>query len=128
MKKISFALIALFFFGSAQADCLPADISGSWVMYQTNISAQVPHTGRCEIKVADKTSRSFTGDCALSNGAQFPVTGTATILNNCSASLSMNFTGGSFSFDVQLATDKQAFVGQWTNSFGDVGGTNAVKK
>jgi hypothetical protein len=129
MKKIFIATVLSFIgVSAAQAACLPSDITGNWVLYQTNISAQPAHTGRCAISVADNATRTLTGRCTLSNGFAMDVTGSATVNAMCEATLKLNFTGGSMNFGMQLAPDRQSFVGSWKNSFGDVGGTNGVRK
>jgi hypothetical protein len=128
MKNFLFALMAFSSLSTAHANCLPSDISGWWVMYQTNITAQPQHTGRCEIKVADNATKTLSGACKLSNGYEMSVTGTASVNANCAAIMTLSFTGGTMDFDMQLAVDRQAFVGRWKNSFGDLGGTNGVKK
>lgn len=128
MKKLYLSLVLLSFIPSVYAGCIPSDITGSWITYQTNISAEVPHTGRCDIKIADNNARSFTGKCNLSVGFDMDVTGTAKVNNDCSAVLAMKFNGGGMDFDMQLSPDRQSFVGRWKNSFGDVGGTNGVRK
>jgi hypothetical protein len=128
MKKILLALTLLPIMSLAQAECLPSDITGNWISYQTNITATIAHTGRCDLKIADNNNRSLTGTCSLSNGYEMTVTGKAKVNSDCSASLTLNFTGGSMNFEMQLSTDRQAFVGRWENSYNEVGATNGVRK
>lgn len=127
-KYAVLGLLSLAVMPVAQANCNVSDITGTWVLYQTNISAAVPHTGRCEIRVTDTPARTLTGNCNLSVGVDIPVTGNASVTNSCSAVITMNFDGGNMTFDAQLAPDRQSFVGRWTNSFGDVGGSSGVRK
>jgi hypothetical protein len=128
MKNFLFALLAFASLSTAHAACIPSDITGGWVLYQTNINAQPQHTGRCEIKIADNAARSLTGTCSLSNGYDMTVTGTATVNASCAATMTFSFLGGTMDFDMQLAADRQSFVGRWKNSFDNVGGTNGVRK
>ena len=126
MKKFAFIFAALSFASSAQASsCVSSDIIGSWVMYQANLTAR--HTGRCAITVSESADRAFVGNCKFGTNS-IDVQGTATVYSRCNVGVKMNFTGGSMYFEVQLASDKQAFVGSWKNTFGDVGTTSAVKQ
>lgn len=125
MRKFALILAAVSFASTAQAACIPTDTTGSWVLYQSNLTAR--HTGRCAIAVAENATRAFAGNCKF-DGNSVDVQGTATVNSSCAVVVKMNFTGGSMTFDAQLTTDKQAFVGSWKNSFGDVGTTSAVKR
>lgn len=123
MKKILYAALALLFCAQVHAGCKTADFNGTWIMYQANLNEQ--HTGRCQVAVSKGQA---SGECAMSNGMNFAVQGPATVQKDCAVSLQLDFTGGSSSFDLQLAKNKQTFAGQWGNTFGTHGISQGVKR
>ncbi|UZR29479.1 hypothetical protein [Methylococcus mesophilus] len=124
MKKLLLAALpAVLFSAQLQAGCKTPDLNGTWIMYQSNLAEQ--HTGRRQINVV---GGAFTGHCVMGHHMAFDVTGTASADKNCEASLQMDFSGGSSTFDLQLARNKQVFVGQWSNNFGTGGISSGVKR
>lgn len=123
MKKLLVTFPIALFSAHLQAGCKLPDLNGTWIMYQSNLAEQ--HTGRCAINVA---RGAFTGHCAMGRHIEFDVTGTASVDKDCGVSLQMDFSGGSSTFDLQLARNKQVFVGQWSNTFGTGGTSNGVKR
>lgn len=124
MKKLLLAALpAVLFSAQLQAGCKTPDLNGTWIMYQSNLAEQ--HTGRCQINVVQGA---FTGHCVMGHHMEFDVTGTASVDKTCGASLQMDFSGGSSTFDLQIARNKQVLVGQWSNTFGTGGISNGVKR
>jgi hypothetical protein len=111
--------------------CGPWAASGKWVMYQAAVSDGFQHTGRCELKIKDGTAN---GQCVMSNGLDVAVTGPVTVNKNCSATIVLGFhvpNGGPHidsEFNVQLTRDREAFAGQFINTFGVVGLSNGVRR
>lgn len=123
MKKILLTVPALLFCAQIQAACKTSDFNGTWILYQDNLQEQ--HTGRCEINVVKGAA---TGHCVMGHHIEFDVQGPAVVGKGCAVSLQLAFTGGSSTFDLQLAKNKQLFVGQWDNTFGTGGISNGVKR
>lgn len=123
MKKILLAIPALLFCTQVQAACKQSDLNGTWISYQAALTEG--HTGRCELTVAQGN---LAGRCEMNDGFGFDVEGPVKVGKNCAATLEMNFTGGSAMFDLQLNKGKDAFVGQWKNTFDIVGTTSGVKR
>ncbi|QJD29821.1 hypothetical protein [Methylococcus geothermalis] len=124
MKKLLLATRpAALFSAQLQAGCKTPDLNGTWIMYQSNLAEQ--HTGRCEVSIV---RGSATGHCVMGHHIEFDVTGTGSVDRNGAASLQLDFSGGSSTFDLQLARNKLSFVGQWSNTFGTGGISNGVKR
>jgi hypothetical protein len=123
MKKLFPAVLCLLFASQAHAGCKSSDFSGTWIMYQANLNEQ--HSGRCEVKASQGMAE---GSCAMSNGLKFAVHGPVAVDKSCAVSLTLDFTGGSSHFDLQLARNKQSFVGQWDNTFGTHGISSGVRR
>jgi hypothetical protein len=116
--------------GSAQAPkgCNTANLNGNWVSYQGAVTVN-PHTGICHLTVQDGAT---SGACSFSfPGAEnLQFTGVAEVHEDCSADLTMDFAPDrpfQSTFQIQLAVDKQSFVGSWSNNFGVLGVANAVR-
>lgn len=121
----------------AAPGCTAANLNGNYVMYQNSVATANPHTGSCKITLLNGV---LSGTCAftatsggvITPGFNGPVSGTASINQNCSAAMQINFspaanvTVNSF-FDLQFSPDKQSFIGQWTNSFGLLGTTAGTR-
>jgi hypothetical protein len=137
---LSTAVVSLILCSQAQAffeeegRCRTRDLKGYWVSYQAEVKAN-PHTGVCKFliengKVEGACDFSLKDDQGNSlTGLQF--TGDATVKDDCSAELIMDFTpfGRPFvsTFHLQLHRNKKAFIGRWENTFGALGTTNGVK-
>lgn len=124
MKKLLLAAVpAVLFSTQLQAGCKTPDFNGTWIMYQANLGEG--HTGRCELTFS---KGQYTGHCVMAHDFHFDATGTVTVDKSCGAVMTMDFTGGSATFDLQLSRNKQMFAGQWSNSFGTGGVSNGVKQ
>ena len=123
--------------------CTAADLNGDYVMFQAAVNRpELNHTGRCDINVTDGE---LSGSCEfgrnVSGNPNFhgPVYGDATINTNCSVEMTISFDPDSdgdgqpgplhidSTFDLQLAQDKNTFVGSFINTFGVEGITNGTK-
>lgn len=139
MKKILFVASTLLLSGNAFAAitaCTQANLVGNYVMYQAAINHH-NHMGRCTINIA--TGGALTGNCDFGNnsanqpGFSGPVYGTASMNTNCSATATISFdpVPGSVHidsyFDLQFTPNKEAFVGNFTNTFGVEGITNGTR-
>ncbi len=132
MKRISPAvstILLLLTFSNlvtASENCNINDLNGKWVAYQGAVLVN-PHTGICKFNVANGLAQ---GACDFSNGFSGPFQGEVAISKDCSAKFDMNFASVPVisSFQVQLHKDKKSFVGRWSNNFGVIGVTNAVKR
>jgi hypothetical protein len=94
-----------------------------------------PHTGVCKFSIENgKVEGAW--DFSLTDpqgnpltGLQF--TGEATMNEDCSAELTMDFTpfGHPFvsTFHLQFHRNKKSFIGRWDNTFGALGTVNGVK-
>jgi len=133
MKKILLVSSILAICIQAQAGerdhpaCAAKALEGDWVSYQGTAQAGAPHTGVCRIHVEDGVA---TGDCDFSLGFTGPFQGAATVNDDCSAEVTMDFAPAAFvsKFQLQLARNKQSFVGRWENDFGANGIANGVKR
>ncbi len=143
MKRIlwSTAVVSLILCTQAHAffeeegRCQKRDLKGHWVSYQAEVKAN-PHTGVCKFsiengKVEGACDFSLTDDQGNPlTGLQF--TGAATVKEDCSAELTMDFTpfGRPFvsMFHLQLHRNKKSFIGRWENTFGALGTANGVKQ
>lgn len=138
---LSTAIVSLILCSQAQAffeeegRCQKRNLKGDWVSYQAEVKAN-PHTGVCKFSVDDGKVE---GACDFSltdaqgsplTGLQF--TGEATVKEDCSAELTMDFRpfGRPFvsSFHLQLHRNKKSFIGRWDNTFGALGTANGVKQ
>jgi hypothetical protein len=77
--------------------------------------------GSCDFSLKDDQGQLLTG-------LQF--TGEATVKEDCSAEVLMDFLPRPFksTFQLQLHRNKKSFVGRWENNFGALGTTNGVKE
>lgn len=143
MKKILLASSVIFLSAQAYAGsgaqhykgCKPSDMNGDWVAYQAEVLKN-PHTGVCHFKVFKGQIKEGTCDFNLTDQFGNALTGlnfdgTAKVEPDCSTELTMDFRpyGRPFvsTFNIQLAPDKQSYVGRWKNTFGAIGPTNGVK-
>lgn len=131
MKLYIQCLLALLAFAGAQANadskaCHINDLNGHWTAYQGAVLVN-PHTGVCNFTIANGLAQ---GNCDFSNGFQGPFKGEVVVNKDCSANFEMDFDPVPVvsSFQVQLHKDKKSFVGRWSNNFGVIGVTNAVKR
>ncbi|MGQ0555527.1 MAG: hypothetical protein ACT4PN_06240 [Nitrospiraceae bacterium] len=141
MKRVllSTAVMSLMLCSQAQAffeeegHCQKRDLRGNWVSYQNEVLKN-PHTGVCKFSVENGKVQ---GTCDFSlkddqgnplTGLQF--TGEATVNEDCSAHVKMDFAPRPFqsTFQLQLHRNKKSFVGRWENNFGALGTTNGVKQ
>ncbi len=141
MKRVllSTAIVSLILCSQAQAffedegRCQKRDLQGSWVSYQNEVLKN-PHTGICKFAVE---SGKVQGTCDFSlkdpqgnplTGLQF--TGEASMKEDCSAELTMDFAPRPFksTFQLHLHRNKKSFVGRWENNFEALGTTNGVKQ
>ncbi|NOS80969.1 MAG: hypothetical protein HOP32_05240 [Nitrospira sp.] len=142
MKRLllSTAVISLILCSQAQAffeeegRCQKRDLKGHWVSYQAEVKAN-PHTGVCKFSIENGKVEGAC-DFSLTDDQGNPLTGLkfagdATIKDDCSAELTMDFTpfGRPFvsTFHLQFHRNKKSFVGRWENTFGALGTTNGVK-
>lgn len=141
--KISKSLLAVASFListqiQAAPGCTATNLNGNYAMYQNSVSKANPHIGSCKVAILNGV---LSGTCAFTandanggivNGFNGPVTGTASINQDCSAGMQINFSPAanvniqSF-FTLQFTPDKQSFIGQWTNSFGLLGTTAGTR-
>ena len=143
MKRVllSTAIVSLIFCSQAQAffeeegRCQKRDLRGQWVSYQAEVKVN-PHTGVCKFSV-DNGKVEGTCDFSLKDpqgnlltGLQF--TGEATVKEDCSAEVTMDFRpfGRPFvsTLQLQLHQNKKSFVGRWENTFGALGTASGVKQ
>jgi hypothetical protein len=129
MKILTIFALSIFFSSIAFASDKPCsinDLNGRWVSYQGAVLGN-PHTGICKFKVANGLAQ---GECDFSVGFKGPFSGEVVVSPDCSATIAMDFnpTPVVSDFQVQLHKDKQSFVGRWSNNFGVIGVTNAVKR
>lgn len=121
-------------FFEEEGRCQKRDLKGQWISYQAEVKAN-PHTGVCRFKIENGKVE---GACDFSltddqgkplTGLQF--TGEATVKEDCSAELTMDFRpfGRPFvsTFQLQFHRNKKSFVGRWENTFGALGTANGVK-
>ena len=139
MKKILFIAVTLLVSAQAFAastPCTQANLAGNYVMYQAAIN-KLNHMGRCTINIA--SGGALTGNCEFGDNAagepgfSGPVYGTASMKTNCSATATISFDPvptvvhiDSY-FDLQFTPNKEAFVGNFTNTFGVEGITNGTR-
>ena len=138
MKKILFIAVTLLVSAQAFAastPCTQANLAGNYVMYQAAINHH-NHMGRCTINIA--TGGALTGNCEFGHNAageagfSGPVYGTASMKTNCSATATISFDPApsvhiDSYFDLQFTPNKEAFVGNFTNTFGVEGITNGTR-
>ncbi len=138
---LSTAVVSLILSTQAQAffeeegRCQKRDLRGNWVSYQNEVLKN-PHTGVCKFntengKVEGACDFSLKDDHGNAlTGLRF--TGEATVKEDCSAELTMDFTpfGRPFvsSFHLQLHRNKKSFIGRWENTFGALGTASGVKQ
>lgn len=110
------------------------DLRGRWVSCQAEVLKNPPSgvykfgiengkvEGTCDFSVTDEQGNPLTG-------LQF--SGEATIKDDCSAELTMDFTpfGRLFvsTVHLQFHRNKKSFIGRWENTFGALGTANGVK-
>lgn len=121
-------------FFEQEGACVKRDLKGRWVSYQAEVLKN-PHSGVCRFEI---DNGKVEGECdfSLTDEQGNPLTalqfvGDATIKDNCSAELTMDFTpfGRPFvsTFHLQFHHNKKSFVGRWENTFGALGTANGVK-
>jgi len=142
MKRmlLSTAVVSLILCSQAQAffeeegRCQKRDLKGQWVSYQAEVLKN-PHSGVCKFDI-DKGNVQGQCDFSLTDDQGNPLTGLqfvgdATIKDDCSAELTMDFRlfGRPFvsTFHLQFHRNKKSFVGRWENTFGALGVANGVK-
>lgn len=135
MKTNKYLLMAATLLLSSQAHaapgCTAANLNGSYVFYQNNLAAANPQSSHCKITILNGE---VSGACAFTDSVggfispsfNGPVSGIASINTNCSAGMQIDFSTAqngivSSFFDLQFTADKQSFIGQWTNSLGQLG-------
>ena len=120
-------------FFEEEGRCQKRDLRGHWVSYQNEVLKN-PHTGMCKFSIENGKTEG-TCDFSLKNdqgdlltGLTF--TGEATVKEDCSAELTMDFTPLPFksTFQLQLHRNKKSFVGRWENTFGALGTASGVKQ
>ena len=120
-------------FFEEEGRCQKRDLRGNWVSYQNEVLKN-PHTGVCKFSVDNGIS---VGTCDFSLKDDqgnlltgLPFTGEATVKEDCSAEVVMDFAPRPFksTFHLQLHRNKKSFVGRWENNFGALGTTNGVKQ
>lgn len=141
MKHVLFstAVVSLILCSQTQAffeeegRCQKRDLRGNWVSYQNEVLKN-PHTGMCKFSV-DNGMSVGTCDFSLKDDqgnllTGLPFSGEATVKEDCSAEVVMDFAPRPFksTFQLQLHRNKKAFVGRWENNFGALGTTNGVKQ
>ncbi len=129
MKKTTLLLLITFLNVNAFANskmCSINDMNGLWIAYQGAVLTN-PHTGVCKFNVANGLAQ---GTCNFSNGFTGPFQGPVIVNKDCSAEVQMDFAPAPVvsDFQVQLHKDRNSFVGRWSNNFGVIGVTNAVKR
>ncbi len=126
-SSVGTAILILLFSNAVNADqkCNMNELNGNWIAYQGAVLVN-PHTGVCKFNVANGLAQ---GTCDFSNGFVGPFQGEVIVNKDCSAKFDMNFAPVPVisNFQVQLHKDKKSFVGRWSNNFGVIGVTNAVK-
>lgn len=142
MKRmlLSTAVVSLVLCNQAQAffeeegRCQKRDLRGNWVSYQAEVKAN-PHTGVCKFSIENGKAEGAC-DFSLTDDQGKPLTdlrfsGEATVKEDCSTELTMDFTpfGRPFvsTFQLQLHRNKKSFVGRWENTFGALGTANGVR-
>lgn len=129
MKFFILSALALLFSTTAYSEDKPCginDMNGRWVSYQGAVLVN-PHTGICKFKVVDGLAQ---GDCGFSGGFKGPFQGKVVVNPDCSVDFDMDFAPAPVVsiFQIQLHKDKKSFVGRWSNNYGVIGITNAVKR
>lgn len=134
MKRLMFstAVVSLILCNQAQAffeeegRCRKRDLRGNWVSYQNEVLKN-PHTGVCRFSIENGKVEG-TCDFSLHDDQGNPLTGLAftgqaTVKEDCSAELTMDFTPRPFTstFQLQLHRNKKSFVSRWENTFGALG-------
>lgn len=120
-------------FFEEEGRCQKRDLRGHWVSYQNEVLKN-PHTGVCKFSV-DNGKVLGTCDFSLKDDqgnslTGLPFSGEATVKEDCSAEVIMDFAPRPFqsTFQLQLHRNKKSFVGRWENNFGALGTTNGVKQ
>lgn len=121
-------------FFEEEGRCHKRDLTGQWVSYQAEVKAN-PHAGVCKFRIENGKVESAC-DFSLKDDLGNPLTGLqftdeATVKEDCSAELTMDFTpfGRPFvsTFHLQFHRNKKSFIGRWENTFGALGTTDGVK-
>lgn len=132
MKNIITFAILVLSIQQASAACKQADAKGTWIAYQaafvTPFGDKESHVGQCKLIVDAKgVVNPVTSVCEFVTfqTEQMPTGGSIKVNNDCSADINLDL--GSFVGQVQITTNKNAYMGRFeTETVSGI--TNAVKQ
>ena len=132
MKNIITFAILVLSIHQASAACKQADAKGTWIAYQsafvTPFGDKESHVGQCKLIVDAKgVVNPVTSVCEFVTfqTEQMPTGGSVKVNNDCSADINLDL--GSFVGQVQITTNKNAYMGRFETETVS-GMTNAVKQ
>jgi hypothetical protein len=132
MKNIITFAILVLSIQQASAACKQADAKGTWIAYQaafvTPFGDKESHVGQCKLIVDAKgVVNPVTSVCEFVTfqTEQMPTGGSIKVNNDCSADINLDL--GSFVGQVQITTNKNAYMGRFETETVS-GMTNAVKQ
>jgi hypothetical protein len=132
MKNIITFAILVLSIQQASAACKLADAKGTWIAYQaafvTPFGDKESHVGQCKLIVDAKgVVNPVTSVCEFVTfqTEQMPTGGSVKVNNDCSADINLDL--GSFVGQVQITTNKNAYMGRFETETVS-GMTNAVKQ
>jgi hypothetical protein len=132
MKNIITFAILVLSIQQASAACKQADAKGTWIAYQaafvTPFGDKESHVGQCKLIVDAKgVVNPVTSVCEFVTfqTEQMPTGGSVKVNNDCSANINLDL--GSFVGQVQITTNKNAYMGRFETETVS-GMTNAVKQ
>jgi hypothetical protein len=132
MKNIITFAILVLSIQQASAACKQADAKGTWIAYQaafvTPFGDKESHVGQCKLIVDAKgVVNPATSVCEFVTfqTEQMPTGGSVKVNNDCSADINLDL--GSFVGQVQITTNKNAYMGRFETETVS-GMTNAVKQ
>jgi hypothetical protein len=132
MKNIITFAILVLSIQQASAACKQADAKGTWIAYQaafvTPFGDKESHVGQCKLIVDAKgVVNPVTSVCEFVTfqTPQMPTGGSIKVNNDCSADINLDL--GSFVGQVQITTNKNAYMGRFETETVS-GMTNAVKQ
>jgi hypothetical protein len=132
MKNIITFAILVLSIQQASAACKQADAKGTWIAYQaafvTPFGDKESHVGQCKLIVDAKgVVNPVTSVCEFVTfqTEQMPTGGSVKVNNDCSADINLDL--GSFVGQVQITTNKNAYMGRFETETVS-GMTNAVKQ
>jgi hypothetical protein len=132
MKNIITFAILVLSIQQASAACKQADAKGTWIAYQaafvTPFGDKESHVGQCKLIVDAKgVVNPVTSVCEFVTfqTEQMPTGGSIKVNNDCSANINLDL--GSFVGQVQITTNKNAYMGRFETETVS-GMTNAVKQ